>query len=230
MQLFTPLLADADIFKFIVAIVFILITVLNKLLSGGKEAKAAKKPPAPRPREVPPVPNVRKAQQDEIDEFLRRAADNLKPKRQTAKSPPPKAPPPTKKQPPRRLVEISQEVQPLQPAQGESVAAHVQKRMSTSEFDQRASHIVDDIVDADRKREQHLQQAFGHRVGTLTDTSVFEIATTETAENVVTQTAAAGLPLASLLASPDSLRRAIVLNEILVRPEQRWSNEPSSYS
>ena len=228
MHVFLPLFADADIFKFIVAVVFILITVLNKLLSGGKE-KAAKKPVVPKPRDVPPVPNVRKAQQDEIDEFLRRAADNLKPKQKTAKQTPPKAPP--QKQPaPRRLVEIKQEMQPLEQAPRETVAAHVQKHLSTAEFDNRATHLVDDMLTVDRQREQHRQEVFGHRVGTLTDTSVFEVEATEQSANIVTQTAAAGLPLASLLGSPDSLRRAIVLNEILTRPEQRWSTTPSSYT
>jgi hypothetical protein len=225
MNLFAPLFADADDWiKFAVFIVFILITAINKLLSWNKE-QAAKKPPLPKPREAPPVPNVRRAQQDEIDEFLRRAADNLKPKRQTAKQPP-KAPPPPpqKKQPPRRLVEIAQEVQELPVQKRESVAAHVQKHLSTEDFEVRASQLVDEDMRAgDRQREAHRQQVFGHRVGTLTDTSVFEAAPTEQAGNVVTQTAAAGLPLASLLASPESLRRAIVLNEILTRPEDRWS-------
>jgi hypothetical protein len=232
MQVFIPLFADADIFKFIVAAVFIVITVLNKLLSGGKEAKADKKPVVPKPRDVPPVPNVRRAQQDEIDEFLRRAADNLKPKRQTARPTPPKAPPPPQKQaPPRRLVEMAQEIQPLQSVERESVAAHVQKHLSTAQFETRASTLIDeDLTAADRQREQHRKEVFGHRVGTLTDTSVFEVEPTEQSANIVTQTAAAGLPLASLLGSPDSLRRAIVLNEILTRPEQRWSTEPSSYT
>jgi hypothetical protein len=86
MQVMLPLAAIdfGDMAKLLIALVFIVITILNKVLSANKEAKPApKKPPAP--REVPPVPNVRKAQQDEIDAFLRRAADNLKPKKQTAK-------------------------------------------------------------------------------------------------------------------------------------------------
>jgi hypothetical protein len=231
----TPMLPFAaldfgETIKILVAVVFIVITILNKVLSANKEAKpAAKKPPVP--REVPPVPNVRKAQQDEIDAFLRRAADNLKPKKQTARQTtrpaPPKSPPQTpKKTPPRRLVEIKQDLQPLQPMEPlprESVATHVQKHLSNAEFEARAAHLTDDLLTADQQREQHRQEVFGHRVGTLADTSVSGSDLTEQPATTAAQSVQV-TTLAGVLASPDAIRRAIVLSEILERPEHRWSS------
>jgi hypothetical protein len=46
--------------------------------------------------------------------------------------------------------------------------------------------------------------------------------TTESADNQALPTTATAEALATLLANPQTLRGAIVLNEIFTRPEHRW--------
>ena len=58
-----------------------------------------------------------------------------------------------------------------------TVAESVEKHMADRGFNQRAEHLADDIVRADQQMESHLQKAFGHRVGTLGDTTAAKAVT-----------------------------------------------------
>ena len=87
--------------------------------------------------------------------------------------------------------------------------------------------MTDDLKRGDAEREQHFQQTFTHKLGRLTDTSVAGdkavAADAPTASTVPPQ----AVPLSDWLplptTKPEDLRLVFMLNEILQRPEDRWS-------
>ena len=73
---------------------------------------------------------------------------------------------------------------------------------------------------SDIEREEHRKKTFDRQIGSLTDTSRSEPSPSAAGE---AQPAGANArAIANLLAKPESVRQAIVLNEILNRPEDRW--------
>ena len=90
-------------------------------------------------------------------------------------------------------------------------------------FTQRAEHLADDIVRGDQQMEAHLQKAFGRRVGTLEgDTPESAGPMTDVQTAVVTDAPSAAAAFAELLRTPQGMRQAIVLGEILAPPRDRW--------
>jgi hypothetical protein len=246
MIVWAPLFAaDVSWIKLVVPVIAFFIYIINHFIA---ESKNARKRPPRKPAATVANPSQRPAGQpvaaDEIEEFLRRAAQQRKqpPK---VKEPPPRPKPATRNQPPvrdtrtaapkpaqrapqpqptsRRLTDQpgNVEIEAVNPSRPrESVAEHVAKRLSTEEFKVRASHLADEMTRADLEREQHLKKTFGHQVGKIgsqtppaTDDKV-----TSTAP-VVFGPAAGGL---GGLLHGNALRYAVVLNEILTRPEDRW--------
>lgn len=111
---------------------------------------------------------------------------------------------------------------------GEQLRKHVREYLTTKESARRASAFGDDIGQAEAQLEQRLRR-FEHELGRLAATPG-ESAGPPQAElpeepedrpGELPSTAAAGL--AAMLSNPQSLRQAIVINEVLTRPEQRWS-------
>jgi hypothetical protein len=128
----------------------------------------------------------------------------------------PKAPPKPPREPP-------MELEPASHRDFDAVAASVEKHLTNRGFTERAEHLADEIARADEQREQHLQQAFGHRVGTLAAGSAVGAApATDVQPEVKTEAPSTAAGLAALLASPQGMRQAIILSEILARPEERW--------
>ena len=81
--------------------------------------------------------------------------------------------------------------------------------------------MIDDLKRADAEREQHFKKTFSHQLGRLTDTSIQQGEATGDVE----KQAASGTSISDftgLLSSPENLRRAIILNEILSPPDHRW--------
>ncbi len=112
----------------------------------------------------------------------------------------------------------------MNPSQSsESLADHVGRRFSTDEFAARAAHLTDDIARADVERELHLKKMFGHQVGKLqTDKLMPNDEKATSAAPAVIGPAAGGL---DGLLHGDTLRYAVILNEILGRPEDRWPDD-----
>jgi hypothetical protein len=223
------LLAAGEWTSFIIPLVFIVIYVLNYLISSSKpntppgRNNPQRRPPAKgeRPLRPPQAGGVPPANPSplnaEIEQFLKRANDRRGDRSRrvpTAKTPP--------KPPPR---EQPVDVHPIEQRELSSVSASVEKHMANRGFTQRAEHLADDIVRADQEMEQHLQKSFDRHVGTLGDSAPKTSATPATDAEPVTDRAepsAVSATLTGWLADPKNLKQAVILSEILQRPESRW--------
>ncbi len=99
----------------------------------------------------------------------------------------------------------------------EPVASHVRRHLDTQGFEQRTGSLGQ-LSQLDTEVDDHVQQVFDHTVGSISDegaaTEAEERATA--APEMVTASAAG---IAYVLSDPESLRNAIVLQEVLRRPE-----------
>jgi len=223
------LLADVDWIKGLVPIVALVIWVINHLIGASKVAQANRKAPRLPPKPIPRPQNPRGGANTEIEQFLKQA-DNRRRQKGRREAPSPAQPRQQQsKRPPRRLVEEPVDVEVIERRPVESISAHVEKhmaeRMGRSQIGQRSSHLTDDIAQADRQREEHLDKAFSHQVGRLTDTSGAANvgkATDTAPEARQTASAVATTDLTALLRNMDTLRQTFILNEILQSPESRW--------
>jgi hypothetical protein len=235
-----------DFVRIAVFAVIFLVIMIGKLISA---MRTPQRPAGPMRPMVPPPQQPRQAQQpqaqtarpksvkEEIDDFLRRAAQ----KKQGQAGPAPTADHSRRisqqEDPARRIsqpsIPLAQRTEPLEAEVvrerpvGGAVSAHVKKYLDEREFDQRVSKLGGQVAAADTKIEQHLQEVFGHGIGKLS-AKPGETAAAPTPQftgffqDNVPAVAAAGTGLAALLNNVDNLRQAIVLNEILKRPSDRW--------
>jgi hypothetical protein len=223
-----PLAAADDWMKFIVPFVFLIIYVLNHLLGGGKpkpnqprSGKPARKPQVGERMERPiRSPGAETSPQQaklnaEIEEFLKRA-DARRGESQRSKQPKPPQPVALPK-PPR------ESKRDRRPRKFGEVADSVEKHLGNRGFEKRAEHLADDVTRSEEQMEEHLQKAFGRRLGTLaepgTDPTAAISDVKKAPEPILQGTAN---EFATLLANPRTLKQLIVLNEILARPESRW--------
>ena len=228
-------------------VVFVII-MIGKLVSA---MRVPQRPPGPvRPPVLPPQ-QPRQAQQpqaqaarpksvkEEIDEFLSRAAQKKQgpatPADPTRRISQPSSPLAQRVDPTRRISQpmapLAQRVGPVEAEVvrerpvGGAVSEHVKKYLDEKEFDQRASKLGGEVAAADTKIEQHLKEVFGHGISKLA-AKPGETASPPTPQTAgIFQDQPAALPaagLAALLNNIDNLRQAIVLNEILQRPSDRW--------
>jgi len=171
----------------------------------------------------------------EIEEFLRRAAQ-----RRAAAQPAPVVRPP--QQPARRQPEIqilgdddvldadivdADIVEDPGILTGSNVGDHVARHINTADFGERLSHLGEEVDHADERMESHLQGYFEHALGDLGATT--SRATESTLDPDPAAPSRSGGPrkrppfnIRRLLRSPTSIRDAIVLSEILRKPEDRW--------
>lgn len=113
---------------------------------------------------------------------------------------------------------VAAEVVEVVPEKRESVSEYVSRHMETEGFKRRPTHLAADISRADERLESRLHKTFDHKLGQLnTSFTPIETVTTQPPSGVEAS------PLASrvveMLRSPDDLPAAILLNEILRRPE-----------
>ena len=98
----------------------------------------------------------------------------------------------------------------------EGVAEHVAHHLDTSQYDDRASRLAEDISQADERLEDHIHDAFDHDVGAL-----------DHEEEGVSQGTGQGKKsarqsLLQMFRSKSALRNAILVREVFDRPEHRW--------
>jgi hypothetical protein len=218
---FPPLWGDAEWFKLIVPIVMFSVWVLNRLLGG--DSPAARQAKARQQARVkPPQPPADKQRvDDEVGEFLRRAAAQRAGK-ENRPSPPaiqPLRPPKPGRKP---LAESKPEQIPAGPeparamARPGSLAASGDEVFGGRQLSQRAAE-PKQVEPAPDTFQSHLDQTFGHQVGTFAGS-----ARSESTAAAAPAAAAVANDVVALLRDPQSIRDAIVVSEILRRPEERW--------
>jgi hypothetical protein len=228
-----PLLAlglDALI-PIIVAILFVALPAIGQMIAKGRQAQQQQQRPA--------RPGGRKPQQgplqDEIGEFLRRAAQQrggrqppqaaqgaqpAMPPRPAQQRPQPAKPQRPRKRPAERVVQA--EVVEVRPMEPDRLAKQVTEDINTGTFDRRARELGENVARAESRVEERVHEVFDHKLGQLATkpTAPSQEQEEEQEGTAIPATAAAGL--AAMLADHQGLRQAIVLNEILHRPEERW--------
>jgi hypothetical protein len=117
--------------------------------------------------------------------------------------------PPSDKRPERRSV-IPRKRKSLAERADERAAARA-KSMA-----QQASSLGQRIIAEDQQFDNQLKAKFDHTVGTLASDTVSAVELTPVARETPAS------QIASMLANPDGVRQAIVLNEVLSRPTDRW--------
>lgn len=170
---------------------------------------------------------------DEVEEFLRRAAARraqAEAKRREQQQAAQQSPPPPQQQQRQPLVQrppaiqteplveiIEAEVADTTSRFSSNVAQHMR---GTSEIARHASSLGAEVDQADDKLQARLNKTFDHQLGSLKPTTTTappaqpapqSAESTQTAQNI-----------ARLLANPQNVRNAIILSEILNRPESRW--------
>lgn len=219
-------LANGDWIGVVVFLVIMIISAISQMAGNKKEA------PRPKPRPRPPVrpaqgrpaqagPGRQDPVAGELEDFLRRAAGGGG--QQPARRPPPTPPARPQPRPPvaRPVVAepvVAEAADDLEII--ESVADHMSHSQGKSRFPSQLSRSPAEKDDVRRKFDQPVGQ-FGS-----TQEKAHAAALAEQEANAaevvesMPPTAAAGL--SAMLASPTSLRQAILLKEILERPEYRW--------
>jgi hypothetical protein len=106
---------------------------------------------------------------------------------------------------------------------GRGVAAHVQQHLGTDTIAQRDAHLGETVGQADEKVEDRLQEVFGHHVGRLATSTADDQISQGTDADVWSGPAVATGQVAAdviqMLRSPQHLRQAFILSEILKRRE-----------
>lgn len=138
--------------------------------------------------------------------------------RQKRRRPEPSRPAPVAK-PPRTIAPAPVTREGIE--RGESVAQHVAEHLKRGDFDERASHLGEDLAQTDERLEARLHRKFDHGLGSLAARRQAREAEDLALKNVPPPGSLAGDVL-NLLSSPQGVQQAIVINEVLKRPIDRW--------
>lgn len=170
----------------------------------------------------------------DIEEFLKIAAQRRQqqkaggqpvPPAQPKPVPPPAQQPPAKRRPPVFQQPAGQKQAPRKQAPSEgtvrqisrqSVNEHVRQHLDTSDVVSRAERLGEVVGLADEKMEGHLHEVFDHSVVSLKQEKQSEQRTRASSSRATSKIAA---ELHAMLRSPTSVRHAIILSEILKRPD-----------
>jgi hypothetical protein len=231
-------LADAGDWNSIALLVlvvffFVVAPLLSKIAEAQARAARRARPGPPRP--AGPTPKDPLA--DEIAEFLKRASQPqgpAAPARPAAGPPPvvsplpdalqPFRPPQPRPSPPPLEAEIVGEA-----PKRESVADHVRESFGQRTFGQVGSQdLGKEVAAADNKVESRLRGVFDHQLGQLAGVAgeasqaTAAVQPTAPADRIEAAPATSAAALAAMLTNPLTLRQAVLIGEILHRPEERW--------
>lgn len=229
--------AGNDLIRVLIVLLFIAVPAVLALMAKWKEAQkeAARRmrggglPGGPGPGGAQAGGRRPDAVKDEIAEFLRRATQGRGRAREAAPPEPPRRPaqPPPRPafRPPAPRAQAPIELEVVEEAElGKGVGRHVREYLDNEEIVEHTRRLGADVGQTDERLEEHLHETFDHqvsRLGRLSDEAVEpESDEAPQAGGDVPATAAAGF--AALLSDATSVRQAIILNEILRRPEDRW--------
>jgi hypothetical protein len=172
---------------------------------------------------------------DEIDEFIRRAAERRKQQGQRKPTPqqrpaPAPVPVPLRERARQRLAQPDVvEAEIVSAELIEDVSASVNKHLGNRQFEQRASQLSETAAAADDVVEARLHKTFDHKLGRLAQSNTGETqpgtVRSATDNAAIVTTAAANdslLFLINALRTPQMLRQAVIMNEILTRRDEQW--------
>jgi hypothetical protein len=196
-----------NLFTIVVVFVFIIIPLIGVIASKLQEVAQPARPQPPNRGEGGRI-------QEQIDEFLRRAARRRSGQPGVAEEP--------------QAVEVlaDDDDAPV----GGRVVQQMQKYMDTSDFRRRSEQMGGEVAQADQQFTQQVGQAFSGQVGRL---ALRPGEAAQRAEVVEDETGAqddasrptldalpvAGSGLAELLGSPENIVQAVIMAEILRRPD-----------
>jgi len=217
----TPLWA-ADVGEVIGYVVFILVVVVSVIAQMANKARQQQQPQRGRgpvqggPQGGGPQgggPAQAGNVEDEIGDFLRRAAERR------GGAPAPQALP-------RANIPVAAEA--VEEPMGGQLREHVGEYLDSSKFERRASELGDEVSQADEMTQQRLHQKFDHEVSRLAGRPgesaeplrAVGVLEPEDRTGEFPPTAAVGV--AAMLRDVESIRQAIIISEILNRPQERW--------
>ena len=210
-----------DLIWIVLVILFVVVPAIGQMLANAKRGQAGRGGAQPGPR-PPGQQQPQKDLADEIGEFLRRAAQ----KRGAGAQPPQAQQQRPQQQRPRqrpqsRPVQV-EVVEPERPPVGEGLKQRVAQDVDTTKFKTQAAGLGRVVAQSEAKTKERLRKKFDRKLGQLERkrSAVEEASSPEDGTMFIPATGAAGL--AALLSEPQALRQAIVLHEILKRPEDRW--------
>jgi hypothetical protein len=213
-----PLAFDAgDLIKILMILLFLVISVVGHFANKWREMQeeAARRARARRPS--PPSPQQR-PQDDEIAEFLRNANQRQRPAGHQPPPPPPPSPTRPSVFPPRPRVEEPLEAEVVAPSTG-----HLRETLAARTLTSSSSGpLGGEVAQSDDRLQGHLHQVFDHQLSDLSTGEASSTAPTAGQFRSPSPAMAPSAGLVSLLTNADSLRQAIILSEILNRPEHRW--------
>ncbi len=233
-------LAAADLepyLKLIGLIVAVSIMAINHLLAGLKKARAQLPPPpeASPPRDPIAAASTRQDLNAEVKEFLRRAAHqrggaergSQAPSRQPTPRPSMSPASANRNEGQRKQKRKSQQPKPIVPVVPKLDDSIANRRMTSRLESTRLDDRTEQLSGLGKLNEidANAQQSVEHQVGQLTSgqaSLTTTSATSNSAAGDADSQANSAADIAELLRNPQSLRTAIILNEILARPVDRW--------
>lgn len=210
-----------EILLTLLPILFVVISVLFKVLSSQKERGDV--PPRPGGPVSPPDEDERHRQ--EIEVFLRRAAGKqdeqiaedveiIEPEQERRQQRPLR---------PRKVLEaeVIEDVDVVSETMLAASISETTRRLLPSQF-AKHPHLAEDIEQADEKLADHLHATFDHKLGRLGAEEAKEVALARVQSGKGLTSRLTAAEFAEMLKTPAAARNAIILNEILRRPEHRW--------
>lgn len=246
--LITPILADiGEIIGAVVTLGALVFWVLQKVLEANKEMQGRRKQQVGGARPVAnagAAPNQPAGQQadplrSQVEEFLRRAGHGepakaeprrvesgdreiellvdeppSQPRRREVGAPL-KTPPMAKPNP---VANIRPERRAVTPRKRKTLAERADERALTREkrLSQTAARLGQRIIAEDEQFDVQLKAKFDHAVGTLAGSTISE------KELVPVRPESPAAQIAAMLANPEGVRQAVILNEVLRRPVDQW--------
>jgi hypothetical protein len=222
----------------IVFLVFI-IRIIGAAINGNANQNMPNRRPPGQPPRIPQPPQggENEALKGEIEEFLRRVSNRREgqPQRPTGKPPRPApvirtptttAPADRRRRPAPVVIATAGtpvlEVVETPTARGD-VDDHVKRYLNTGQFEQRAGHLSS-IDEKERQFDRQIQRTFAHEVGHLKpsefSTPNDERSVSEAAPQVIDDQKKQNTSFALLTGG--NLINAVIVSEIMNRPEHRW--------
>ena len=212
-----------------VFLVFIGFSLINQVIQSIRKARKTFQPPDA----APPRPATPQPVQDEIEEFLRRAAQQ----KQTGQPNQPPRPQTSRQQtlrPSQMTPEVAKSLKRRAKKAGKAevvtasvVEKPIERRHLTTVTDHLSGRSLESRVGGLQQHEQQFEVQAGlrsqHTIGTLAHDDLAATAGNEEPPGDISMAMApATTRLAALINDPDQMRNAVILGEILARPEHRW--------